>query len=66
MHGCWRDFIFMEEIKHLNYIFFVSMHDNPFPFNTHSCHPKFVRMQQETIFLRGVPYYININIMYNN
>jgi hypothetical protein len=26
MHGCWRDPIFMEEINHLNQIFFVSIH----------------------------------------
>jgi hypothetical protein len=31
-----------------------------FPFNPHSYRPKFVRMQQETYFLRGVPHYINI------
>jgi hypothetical protein len=33
---------------------------NPFPFNAHSCDPKFVRMQQETYFLRGIPNCINI------
>jgi hypothetical protein len=26
MHGYWRDHIFMEEIKHSNQIFFVSIH----------------------------------------
>jgi hypothetical protein len=26
MHGCWRDPIFMEEIKYLNQFFFVSIH----------------------------------------
>jgi hypothetical protein len=26
------------------------MHTNPFPFITHYCPPKFVRMQQETDF----------------
>jgi hypothetical protein len=45
MHGCWRDPIFMEEIKHLNQIIFVSMHVNLFSFKTHSYHPKFVHMQ---------------------
>jgi hypothetical protein len=50
----------MDEIKHLNQIFFVSMHVNVFPFNAHSYHPKFVHIQQETYFLRGVPHYINI------
>jgi hypothetical protein len=39
------------------------MHVNPFPFNTHYYHPKFVRMQQETYFLRDVSYYINIYIV---
>jgi hypothetical protein len=53
----------MDEIKHLNQIFFVSMHVNPFPFNAHSYHLKSVRMQQETDFLRGVPHYINIYIV---
>jgi hypothetical protein len=51
MHDCWRDPIFMKEIKYLNKIF-VSMHTNIFPFNAHSCHPKFVCMQQETYFSR--------------
>jgi hypothetical protein len=27
MHGCWSVPVFMEEIKNLNKIFFVSMHD---------------------------------------
>jgi hypothetical protein len=49
----------MDEIRYLNQIF-VSMHANLFPFNTHSYHPKFVRIQEETYFLHGVPYYINI------
>jgi hypothetical protein len=44
-----RDLIFMGEIKHLNKIFFVSMHVNTFSLNTHSCHPKFVHMQQEKL-----------------
>jgi hypothetical protein len=42
------------------------MHANLFPFNAHSYHLKYVRMQQETDFLRGlrgVPHYINIYIM---
>jgi hypothetical protein len=26
MDGCWRDHIFMEKIKHLNQIFFVSIY----------------------------------------
>jgi hypothetical protein len=52
MHGCCRDPIFMEEINHLNQIF-VFMHAN---FDAHSYHPKYVRMQQETIFLHGVPH----------
>jgi hypothetical protein len=30
--------------------FFISMHSNSFPFNSHSCHPKFVRMQQKIDF----------------
>jgi hypothetical protein len=30
--------------KTLNTIFFVFMHDNPFPFIVHFCHPNFVRM----------------------
>jgi hypothetical protein len=38
---------------------FVSMHINPFHLNTHYCHTKFVCMQQETDFLRNVPYCIN-------
>jgi hypothetical protein len=29
------------------------MHTNPFPFSVHSCHTKFVRMQQETNFYAG-------------
>jgi hypothetical protein len=61
-----RDPIFMGEIKHLNQIFLVYMHVNPFPLNAHSCYPKFVHMQQKTNFLCGVPYCINIYIMYNN
>jgi hypothetical protein len=40
--------------------FFVSMHCNPFLFNAYSYHPKFVCMQQETIFLRVVPHCIDI------
>jgi hypothetical protein len=59
MHDCYRDPIFMDEINHLNQIF-VSIHVNPFPFDAHSYHHKSVHMQQETIFLRGVPHYINI------
>jgi hypothetical protein len=55
MHGCWRDPIFMEEIKHLNQIFFVCIHVNPFPFKAHSCHPKFVRIQEKTNFFGVVP-----------
>jgi hypothetical protein len=55
MHSCCQDPIFMDEIKHLNQFFFVSMHANIFPFNQHSYHPKFVRMQRETDFLRDVP-----------
>jgi hypothetical protein len=42
LHGCCRDPTFMDEIKHLNQIFFVSIYVNPFPFNAHFCHPKFV------------------------
>jgi hypothetical protein len=42
----------MDEIKHLNQIF--SMYANPFSFNAYSCHPKFVRIHQETDFLHGV------------
>jgi hypothetical protein len=34
------------------------MYTNPLPFDAHSYHPKSVRMQQETNFLRGVPHYI--------
>jgi hypothetical protein len=30
------------------------MHANLFPFVAHSSHPKFMRMQQETNFLRSV------------
>jgi hypothetical protein len=36
------------------------MHVNTFPFNAHSYHTKFVRMQWETDFLHDVPHYINI------
>jgi hypothetical protein len=43
-----RDLIFIGEINHLNQIF-VFMHVNLFPFNTHSCHPKFVHMQKEKL-----------------
>jgi hypothetical protein len=53
----------MREIKHLNQIFFVTMHVNPFSLNAHSCQPKFVHMQQKTDFLRSVPYCINIYIV---
>jgi hypothetical protein len=35
------------------------MHVNSCPLNVHSCHPKFVHMQQENDFLRNVPYCIN-------
>jgi hypothetical protein len=35
------------------------MHDNPFAFIAHSCHSKFVRMQQEKK-LCNVPNCINI------
>jgi hypothetical protein len=44
-----RDPLFMGETNHLNQFFFVSMHVNPFPLNTHSCHSKFVHMQQEKL-----------------
>jgi hypothetical protein len=27
-----------------------------FPLNAHYCHPKFMHMQQETDFLRSIPY----------
>jgi hypothetical protein len=36
------------------------MHANLFSFNDILWHPKFVCIQQETNFLRGVPRYINI------
>jgi hypothetical protein len=45
-----RDPIFMGEIKHLNQIFFCFHACKSISLNTHSCHPKFVHMQQETIF----------------
>ena len=32
------------------------MHVNPFPFNAHFYHPKFVRMQQKTDFLMIVAF----------
>jgi hypothetical protein len=31
------------------------MHVNLFPFIAHSCHPKFVRMQQKINVLRSIP-----------
>jgi hypothetical protein len=34
------------------------MHANRFTFS-YSCHPKFVRIQQETDFFTSVQYYIN-------
>jgi hypothetical protein len=49
------------EIKHLNQIFFVSMHVNPFSFNAHSYHHKFVHMHQEIDFLRSAHYCINLH-----
>jgi hypothetical protein len=49
MHDCWRDPIFMKEIKHLNQIF-VYMHVNPFPLNANYCHPKFGHMKKGTNF----------------
>jgi hypothetical protein len=48
------------QLGSLEPFYFVSMHVSLFSFNTHSCHPKFVRMQQETNFLCGVPQCINI------
>jgi hypothetical protein len=41
---------FYERNKAFKLDFFVSMHVNLFSFNAHSCHPKFVRMQYETVF----------------
>jgi hypothetical protein len=38
------------------------MHANQFPFIAHSCHPKFVLMQQEIDFYAAVPNYINTYI----
>jgi hypothetical protein len=61
-----RDPIFMGEMKHLNQIFFVSIHVNPFSLNPHSCHLKFVHIQQETNFLCGIPYCINNYTVYHN
>jgi hypothetical protein len=49
----------MGEIKHLNQNFFVFMHVNIFSLNSHSCHPKFMHMQQKFDFLRSVQYCIN-------
>ena len=47
-HCCCRELIFMGGGRHLKQIF--SMNANPFSLNAHSCHPKFVHMQQETMF----------------
>jgi hypothetical protein len=54
------DIVFYGRNKSFKSDFFVSIHVNPFPFNAHSCHSKFMRMQQETYFLRGIPQCINI------
>jgi hypothetical protein len=39
------------------------MYVNQFHLNAHSCQPKFVHMQQETDFLRSVPYCLIIYIV---
>jgi hypothetical protein len=39
------EIIFYGRNKTLKNHIFVSMHANLFPFNSHSCHPKFVHMQ---------------------
>jgi hypothetical protein len=44
-----RSYIYGEN-KAFKSLFFVFMHVNPFPFNSHSSHPKFVCMQQKTYF----------------
>jgi hypothetical protein len=42
------------------------MHANPFPFNSHSSHPKFVRMQHKTYFIHSVPQCNNTFTVYYN
>jgi hypothetical protein len=50
----------MDEINHLNQIFWFTCIPIYF-LSTHIlCHPKFVCIQQKTDFLRGVPHCINI------
>jgi hypothetical protein len=58
-----EEILYLWENKTFKSDFFVSMHINPFPLNTHSCHNKFVHMQQETDFLRSISYYIKTYIM---